>query len=134
MEISVSTDIEDGMGEETDRIVQILIKCVACRAEFEVSRLVMDVLSILLEREDGRAILPHAELIIRCFSKRFVGPDFDDRPEVAAQLKLSEMKITPTGSVKQGMYMNKHKYVCIYVYLNIYRWVFMYICIYIKII
>lgn len=44
--------------------IQILIKCVACRAEFEVSRLVMDVLSILLEREEGRAILPHAEVCI----------------------------------------------------------------------
>jgi hypothetical protein len=64
---------------------------------------VMDVLSVLLEREDGRAIMPHAHLIIQCFSKRFVGPDFDDSPGVSAQLKLSEMKITPTGSVKQGM-------------------------------
>jgi hypothetical protein len=87
---------------ETDLIVQTLIKCVAARADFEVSRMVMDVLSILLEREDGRAILPHAHLIIRCFSKRFVGPDFDETPGVSAQLKLSEMRIAPTGSVKQG--------------------------------
>jgi hypothetical protein len=43
------------------------------------------------------------QLIIRCFSKRFVGPDFDDRPEMASQLKLSEMKIIPTGSVKQEL-------------------------------
>ena len=90
--------VEDG----TDLIVQTLIRCVAARADFEVSRMVMDVLSVLLEREDGRAILPHAHLIIQCFSKRFVGPDFDDSPGVSAQLKLSEMKITPTGSVKQG--------------------------------
>ena len=91
--------VEDG----TDLIVQTLIRCVAARADFEVSRMVMDVLSVLLEREEGRAILPHAHLIIQCFSKRFVGPDFDDSPGVSAQLKLSEMKITPTGSVKQGM-------------------------------
>lgn len=91
--------VEDG----TDLIVQTLIRCVAARADFEVSRMVMDVLSVLLEREDGRAIMPHAHLIIQCFSKRFVGPDFDDSPGVSAQLKLSEMKITPTGSVKQGM-------------------------------
>ena len=94
--------VEDG----TDLIVQTLIRCVAARADFEVSRMVMDVLSVLLEREDGRAILPHAHLIIQCFSKRFVGPDFDDSPGVSAQLKLSEMKITPTGSVKQGMKWN----------------------------
>lgn len=96
---------EDG----TDLIVQTLIRCVAARADFEVSRMVMDVLSVLLEREDGRAILPHAHLIIQCFSKRFVGPDFDDSPGVSAQLKLSEMKITPTGSVKQGMKHNDNK-------------------------
>jgi hypothetical protein len=90
----------------TDLIVQTLIRCVAARADFEVSRMVMDVLSVLLEREDGRAILPHAHLIIQCFSKRFVGPDFDDSPGVSAQLKLSEMKITPTGSVKQGVKQN----------------------------
>ena len=88
--------------ESTDLIVQTLIKCVASRAEFEVSRMVMDILSTLLEREEGRAILPHAHLIIRCFSKRFVGPDFDDSPGAVAQLKLSEMRIAPTGSVKQG--------------------------------
>lgn len=97
--------VEDG----TDLIVQTLIRCVAARADFEVSRMVMDVLSVLLEREDGRAILPHAHLIIQCFSKRFVGPDFDDSPGVSAQLKLSEMKITPTGSVKQGMVHNHNK-------------------------
>lgn len=93
---------EESSDDETDLIVQTLIKCVAARADFEVSRMVMDVLSILLEREDGRAILPHAHLIIRCFSKRFVGPDFDETPGVSAQLKLSEMRIAPTGSVKQG--------------------------------
>ena len=93
---------EADIGGETDLIVQTLIKCVAARADFEVSRMVMDVLSILLEREDGRAIMPHAHLIIRCFSKRFVGPDFDETPGVSAQLKLSEMRIAPTGSVKQG--------------------------------
>jgi hypothetical protein len=97
--VSPVPPVEDG----TDLIVQTLIRCVAARADFEVSRMVMDVLSVLLEREDGRAILPHAHLIIQCFSKRFVGPDFDDSPGVSAQLKLSEMKITPTGSVKQGM-------------------------------
>ena len=93
---------EEEMRIQTDEIVETLIKCVAARAEFEVSRMVMDSLSVLLEREDGRAILPHAELIIKCFSKRFVGPDFDDSPGVSAQLKLSEMRIAPTGSVKQG--------------------------------
>jgi Down-regulated in metastasis len=93
---------EADTGGETDLIVQTLIKCVAARADFGVSRMVMDVLSILLEREDGRAILPHAHLIIRCFSKRFVGPDFDETRGVSAQLKLSEMRIAPTGSVKQG--------------------------------
>ena len=90
------------MRNKTDVIVETLIRCVAARAEFEVSRMVMDIISILLERNDGSAILPHAELIIKCFSKRFVGPDFDDSPGVSAQLKLSEMKIAPTGSVKQG--------------------------------
>ena len=93
---------EDHIRMQTDIIVETLIKCVAARAEFEVSRMVMDIISILLERNDGCAILPHAELIIKCFSKRFVGPDFDDSPGVSAQLKLSEMKIAPTGSVKQG--------------------------------
>ena len=97
--LAAHVPVEDG----TDLIVQTLIRCVAARADFEVSRMVMDVLSVLLEREEGRAILPHAHLIIQCFSKRFVGPDFDDSPGVSAQLKLSEMKITPTGSVKQGM-------------------------------
>lgn len=100
--VSPVSPVEEG----TDLIVQTLIRCVAARADFEVSRMVMDVLSVLLEREDGRAILPHAHLIIQCFSKRFVGPDFDDSPGVSAQLKLSEMKITPTGSVKQGMKQN----------------------------
>ena len=90
------------MRNKTDVIVETLIRCVAARAEFEVSRMVMDIITILLERNDGSAILPHAELIIKCFSKRFVGPDFDDSPGVSAQLKLSEMKIAPTGSVKQG--------------------------------
>ena len=93
--------------ESTDLIVQTLIRCVASRAEFEVSRMVMDILSTLLEREEGRAILPHAHLIIRCFSKRFVGPDFDDSPGAVAQLKLSEMRIAPTGSVKQGNVMKR---------------------------
>ena len=97
--VPAQVPVQDG----TDLIVQTLIRCVAARADFEVSRMVMDVLSVLLEREEGRAILPHAHLIIQCFSKRFVGPDFDDSPGVSAQLKLSEMKITPTGSVKQGM-------------------------------
>ena len=48
------SNISDGSeSAETDLIVQTLIKCVASRAEFEVSRMVMDVLTILLERNEG---------------------------------------------------------------------------------
>jgi len=86
--------------EHEQRIVQTLIRCVAARSSPDVSTMVMDGLSVLLDRDHGRALLPHAHLVIQCFSKRFAGPGFD---ETAASLKLSEMKITPTGSVKQEL-------------------------------
>jgi hypothetical protein len=83
-----------------DKIVVAVIKCIASKTEFDVAKVIMDIISELLSRDDGISILPHAQLIIECFSKRFVGDSYGDE---IYELKLSELKITPSGSVKQEL-------------------------------
>lgn len=82
-----------------EEIVKIIITCIASQAESDVVFTLMETLNKLLDWKEGASILPHSHLIIQSFSKRFVGPDYDSLTE----LKLSEMKITPTGSVKQEL-------------------------------
>ena len=78
-------------------IVRTIIQCIASPgATPEVMRYVTDILHSLLDLNEGSSIFPHAELIIRSFSKRFIGPSYEEN----AELKLSEMDVTPTGSVK----------------------------------
>ena len=45
-----------------EALVKATIGCVASRADHEVARIVMDILTRLLNKDEGRAILPHAEV------------------------------------------------------------------------
>lgn len=45
-------------------IVQAVIKCIASHAELTVMAMIMDVLTVLLQRGDGEAIKPHAQVRI----------------------------------------------------------------------
>lgn len=85
---------------ERSVLVSSIVQCIASSQAFpEVMRYVIDILHFLLDFENGKAIFPHVELVIRSFSKRFVGPSYDETVE----LKLSEMDVTPTGSVKSEL-------------------------------
>lgn len=85
--------------ENNAEIVKTVIKCVGSRCDFEVAKVVMGIITKLLETNNGDSVLPHAPLIIASFSKRFVGAGFDE----IAELKLSELVIVPSGSVKQEL-------------------------------
>ena len=82
---------------QRSEIVCTIIQCISSpQATPEVMRYVTDILHLLIDLNEGSSIFPHAELIIRSFSKRFIGPSYQEN----AELKLSEMDVTPTGSVK----------------------------------
>eukprot|EP01034_Spumella_vulgaris_P023353 gene23353-29566_t len=88
-----------GIVADSPDTVRTVIMCVASQAEPDVVFMIMESLNALLDWRNGFSILPHAHLIIQSFSKRFVGPSYDSLSE----LKLSEMHITPSGSVKQEL-------------------------------
>ena len=86
------------VGRNSDTVTTI-IRCVGSRVEFEVAKVVMDIITRLLDFNSGESILSHAPLIIQSFSKRFVGAAFNE----ISDLKLSELNIVPSGSVKQEL-------------------------------
>ena len=82
-------------------IVRILITCIASPHVFpEVMTSILDIIHALLDLDEGSSVYPFSDLLVRSFSKRFVGPSYDDR---AGELKLSEMTIVPSGSIKSEL-------------------------------
>jgi hypothetical protein len=82
-------------------VVKILIQCVgAHRVAYSSVKLVMSTLTTLLEYKDGYTLLPQSESLIDAFSLRFLGPGSN---YLDSEVKLSDLKITPTGSVKEEL-------------------------------
>ena len=83
-------------------IVKIVIQCVAAdRVSQCIVTIVMEIITALLAFRDGSVVLKHSELIISCFSRRFLGPQYDIN--IVAEVKLSELKISPSGSVREEL-------------------------------
>jgi len=82
-------------------IVCILITCIASPHVFpEAMTSILDIIHALLDLDEGTSVFPFSNLLVRSFSKRFVGSSYDDR---AGELKLSEMTIVPSGSIKSEL-------------------------------
>ncbi|KAJ1424145.1 hypothetical protein B484DRAFT_100216, partial [Ochromonadaceae sp. CCMP2298] len=83
-------------------IVRTVIKCIASPgAHADVMRYVVDILHALLDLREGEALYPHSELVIRAFSHRFLGSGtFVDNVSVAQGLKLSDVQVLPSSSIK----------------------------------
>lgn len=83
-------------------IVKIVIQCVAAnRVSQSIVTMVMEIIAALLTYRDGSVVLNHSQLIINCFSRRFLGPHYDIN--IVAEVKLSELKISPSGSVREEL-------------------------------
>ena len=82
-------------------IVLILITCIASPQVFpEVMTSILDIIHALLDLDEGTSVFPFSDLLVCSFSKRFVGSSYDVR---AGELKLSEMTIVPSGSIKSEL-------------------------------
>ena len=83
-------------------LIQSTIKCIAAHNnEVEVSKMIIDTVNILIDRNESRCIFSHAQLIIKSFCRRFLGDLYSSTDENSLiQMKLSELKIVPSGSVK----------------------------------
>eukprot|EP01038_Epipyxis_sp_PR26KG_P008131 gene8131-11009_t len=86
---------------ENSEIIRVVILCVASRGEMDVVKHLLEIMSRLLEHQNGEYMVPHAQLIIQSFSKRFIGIEEDF--STFHEIKLSELRINTTGSIKREL-------------------------------
>eukprot|EP01041_Mallomonas_annulata_P001346 gene1346-2596_t len=84
-----------------DYVVQQAIRSIASKCEPNVTKMVMDIVVELLEWNGGAVVLPLSELVIESFCRRLGGSDFD----MTRTLKISEISIVPSGSVKLELHL-----------------------------
>lgn len=81
-----------------------LIQCISFTGtEQETSKIIITCLYRLLHHQNGKTILPYAQLIIESFTQRFLRIAKMSEDLQVFELKISELKISPTGSIKQEL-------------------------------
>lgn len=98
----VQYDSTEHVVASNSSLIQSTIKCIAAHNnEVEVSKMIIDTINILIDRNESKSILAHAQLIIKSFCRRFLGDASTATDEDSlVQMKLSELRIVPSGSVK----------------------------------
>ena len=83
-------------------IVQVIISCISSdRVSTAIVSVIMEIISSLLHFRNGSVILKYSGLVITSFSRRFLGRKGD--VDSIANIKLSDLRINPTGSVREEL-------------------------------
>lgn len=76
------------------------INCLAFISNADSVRIISEVLLKLLSVNNGIVLHAHTKILIDCFCKRFLGSDADVN---ISRYNLSELNISPNGSIKQEL-------------------------------
>lgn len=85
-------------------VCESLIRCLSVsRVQPDIVKLVTTSILNLFSINNGQVIAPYAEMIITNISKRFIGSDYD--MDTFANLTLSQINISPHGSIRQELWL-----------------------------